>query len=559
MDNRQSLSTSLLRLSTDKQQLLLFITPLKDEINLAKLSHLVQTSEYHYLKLNSEGLKEAVQAFQRLETEKDRASELHSVAIADRLDAQLSISFDPLKMNAKAQVISAYGGNSLSMEELQAEMLSLEISHGINESALSLLLEKSKTAIPGTTYQVTIAKGTQPVNGVDADFKRLVETPKERLLKPQKQADGRVDMHDLGKLITVKIGSELMRKIPYSEGTPGKTVTGEVIDYKPGNDFALEAGENCKVSDSDQNLLVATLAGIPKTINHGMEVDDVLLINNVDIGYGNVDYEGSIIIEGDICDGMKVHSTGDITVSGFIESANIECGGDLIVGKGIIGHKIDDNAEHFSCEIKSKGSVVASFSQYSKMEIGQDLTIKKQLLHCHISCQGNISVQDDSASKGTIVGGYLRTAKGINTVTLGANAGTKTIIDLVGEYPKLMETKKQLNLAVLEEQKKLDELMIAQQKVDALPNSEKKQHFEARLMLTKETVKKQLTVLNNELESNKAGLQLYFENAKVITQKEMFNDVSVAIGRDNFSSNRKYGPTKINVSNYKILANPYQK
>ena len=559
MKNRQPLSTNLLRLSTDKQQLLLLITPVQDEINLAKLSKLFQTSKYQNLKLNIEGLKEALQAFHRLETENERATELQSVAIADRLDAKLSISFDPLKMTAKAQLIAAYGGNALTIEQLQAEIQRLEISHGINNKTLSLLIEKSQEAKPGTAYQATIAKGTQPVNGVDAFFKRLVETPKERLLKPQKSDHGRVDMHDLGKLITVKPGCELMRKIPYSEGKSGITVTGAVVKHKPGHDFALEAGENCEISASDENLLLATLAGIPKVLNHGMKVDDVLLINNVDIGYGNVNYEGSIIIEGDICDGMKVQSTGDITVSGFVDSANIKCGGDLIVGKGIIGHKIEIGKELFSCEIDSKGSVVASFSQYSKMNVGQDLTIKKQLLHCYVTCEGDINVQDDSASKGTIIGGYLRTSKGINTVTLGANAGTKTIIDLVGAYPKLMETKKQINLAIIEEQKQLENLLTAQRKIDILPDSEKKQSLDARLMLTKENVKKQLTKLNNDLESNKAELQLYFENAKVITLKEMFNDVLVSIGRDSFRSNRNYGPTKINVSNYKLLADPYLK
>lgn len=559
MRNRQLLSTELLQLSTDKQQLLLLITPLKSEINLAKLSELFQTSEYHNLKLNIEGLKEAVQAFHRLETEKERASELQSVAIACRLDAKLSISFDPLKMTAKAQLISAYGGTAVTIEQLQAEIQSLEISHGINKKTLYLLIEKSQESKPGTAYQATIAKGTQPVNGVDAILKRLVETPKERLLKPQKSDHGRVDMRDLGKLITVKPGSELMRKIPYSEGKPGINVTGEIVKHKPGNDFTLEAGENSEISASDENLLVATLAGIPKALKHGMQVDDVLLIPNVDIGYGNVNYEGSIIIEGDICDGMKVQSTGDITVSGFIESANIKCGGDLIVGKGILGHKLEVGSELFSCEIDSKGSVIANFSQYSKMNIGQDLTIKKQLLHCHVICEGDINVQDDSASKGTIIGGYLRTNKGINTVTLGANAGTKTIIDLVGIYPKLMQVKKQINLTIIEEQKQLENLLTAQRKIDILPDSEKKQSLDARLMLTKENVKRELTKLNHEFENNKAELQLYFENAKVITQKEMFNDVSVSIGRDTFRSNRNYGPTKINVSNYKLLVDPYLK
>lgn len=556
---KQALTPNLLRLSADKKQLLLLITPVQDEVCVKSLTRLFQKSDHTNLKLNLEGVNEAVQSFTRLETEKERGSELESVAIADRLHAQLVINFDPLLMVAKAVVTSAYGGLPITLEQLKSEMDALDIKQGVIEKTLLLLIDKSKNAKPGSSFQATIAKGTQPTHGTDATFKRLVKTPKERLLKPKKNEDGSVDMRNLGQLITVKPNAKLMQKIPYTEGTDGITVTGDIIAHTSGKDFSFEVGENTKISEQDENLLISTLAGIPKVLNNGMKVDDVLLINNVDVGYGHVEYEGSIIIEGDVCDGMNVKATGDITISGFVESAHLECGGDLIVGKGIIGHKVEEDSDHYSCEINSKGSVSASFSQYSKIEAGTEVTIKRQLLHCKVNCQGDINVMDEAGMKGTILGGSLSTKGGVNAVSIGANAGSKTQIDLVGDYPQLMKSKKQINHTIQSEQNKLQNLIDAQRKIDILPNSEKKQSLDARLMLTKEEVKKHITELKTDLDDNKGDLQSYFEHAKVVTQKEMFNDVFINIGKDKFRSNRSYGPTKVSVRDYKLLAEPYKK
>ena len=123
----------------------------------------------------------------------------------------------------------------------------------------------------------------------------------------------------------------------------------------------------------------------------------------------------------------------------------------------------------------------------------------------------------------------------------------------------LDNNKKQINNTIQEEKDKLQNLIDVQRKIDVLPNSEKKQTLDARLMLTKEEVKKHLTELKTDLDDNKGDLQSYFENAKVVTQKERFNDVSISIGRDKFRSIRKYGPTKISIKEYKLLAEPYKK
>ncbi|GLS91526.1 hypothetical protein GCM10007916_25950 [Psychromonas marina] len=561
METKQPLSTKLLHFSADNNELFILIKPVDGEITVQTLTSLLQSTNYRTLKVNVAGVQQAVQSFTHL-AEKNKNKQINdaeSIAIARRLHGQLTINVDPLKMAAKAVITSAYGGLPVTQQQLKQQMIDLGIIKGIIDKNINVLIETAQQAKPGSSFQATIAKGIHPIHGKDAMFKRLVETPRERLLKPQKNKDGSVDMRNLGQLITVKPGTKLMQKIPYTEGRDGLTITGEVMPHNKGKNLQLEIGENTTISEQDDNLLISTLSGIPKILNNGMKVDDVLVVNNVDVGYGHVNYEGSVIIQGDVCDGMKVKASGDITIAGFVESSQLACGGDLIVGKGIIGHKVEEGNNSYSCEVSADGSVTAHFSQYARITAGTEVNVKKQLLHCHVSSKGDINVFDESGNKGTILGGVLSTHGSIHAVSLGASAGSKTQIDLIGHYPNLMDQKQKINTCIQSDQLKLEKLIEAQRKVDILPNGEKKQSLDARLMLTKEEVKQHIIELTANLDNNKGELQQYFERAQVIVQKEMFNDVYINIGKDKFRSARNYGPTKVSIKEYKISTEPYKK
>ena len=151
----------------------------------------------------------------------------------------------------------------------------------------------------------------------------------------------------------------------------------------------------------------------------------------------------------------------------------------------------------------------------------------------------------------------MRTSKGVNTVILGASAGTRTTIDLIGCYPKLMENKKQIKASIIEEQEKLQSVLDAQHKIAILPETKKKQKISDNLILTKDIVEQHILELNAQLEDCLVALQEYFDAAKVIVSKELHSDISVSIGRDTFRSARSYGPTKIQVKEYKLTAEPF--
>jgi len=555
MESNLSIITKQLYLSDDKQYLLLTALPLQEQINANELVKIISGTDFSSFKISPVGIKKAIESFHKLANNSE--TKLDPISVAERIDAQLEIAIDPRQLSATAKITSAYAGQPITLDQITQALTKLKINNGISKKTLHLLIQKSKQAKPGAIYQAVVAKGTPPVNDKSATLKRLVETPDERKMIPKLKENGRVDMRDLGQLVTVKPGTPLMRKIPFQEGTPGVTVTSKIIKQKKGVDVALHIGENTELDPENENLLIATIAGVPKTISNGMMVDNALIIENVDIGFGHINYDGDIFVANNICDGMKVKASGNITVAGFIESANVECDGDLFVGKGILGHKRAADGSLYSSEIKCQGSVTATFSQYTKMDIQKNLHIKNQLLHCMIHCQGHINVQNDSGNKGIILGGELYASHGVSTVILGSPAGTKTLINLTGPYQKLIKIKEELIKEQLQEQNKINDVFIVQQKLTTIPPSEKKKAIVVRLDKNLEDAKNKLAILNTQIEKNSGELSEYFNVSNVIASKKIHNQISIAIGQDILLTQREYGPTRITFKENELIAEPY--
>lgn len=558
VNNALDLSHHLLLLNNGTQ-LSIKIYPLGQTVSEILLTNSINQSKYATFKLNPTGIKQAVKAFQDLNNLKDKPSEPQVIVIGDRIDAQLTITIDDLILEAKAEIISAYGGKPITLDFLAEKMKALKISYGISKKMLHLLIQKSKKSPPGTTYQTVIAKGKPAVDGADAKFERLVEIPSERIMRPREMENGQVDMHDLGELVTVSPDTPLMRKTPHQEGTPGITITGNPITQYIGKDIPFNVGSHTEIDQNDDNILIATIAGIPQKIENGIRVDDALIIENVDVASGNINYKGDVIVAGNIGEGMKINATGNITVAGFIESAQIECDGDLFVAHGILGHKIATTDTLYSCEINCKGSVTATYSQYTHMKIDKNLNIKTQLLHCLVHCKGHISVQNESSSKGVILGGHLFAQQGISTVIIGSTAGTKTKLDLTGIYPELSETKKQIDLELPKQQEKLSSILETRQMIAAVPSTKKRQEIDQRLTLLQKKVEETLLTLEKEQEENLVAIEGYFNRSKVITSNKLYSQTSIFIADKMVNTLQNTGPSCVCLQNDALVVTPYQK
>ncbi|MCE2595199.1 FapA family protein [Motilimonas cestriensis] len=550
------ISPEFFKLHENNVDLLLTIEPVADIVKEEHLLMALAASPYEKFKPSAVGLAEAVKRFaKQMKNEEKTGDDNKPVIIAQRLDAVISIELDKEKMTAFANATAAWGGNRLDEDTVKEALSSAGVTYGIRINNIVALISTLNKAQPGKVIRAPVAKGLAAKNGTDTRFERLVETLKERIRKPKKLQGGKVDMRDLGALISVSKGKPLMRKHPHTLGEDGFKVTGDVIAHKEGKPLEFDVGKNTEISSKNPNYLVATQTGIPIEIDRGMIVDDVLMIPNVDVGFGHVDFDGSILIKGNICEGMKVRASGDINVGGIVESADVEAGGDLIIEKGVIGHHTDDG-DHYSCHLTAHGSIEGVFAQYTKITCNGTLHFNHQLIHCDVTCFDKVEVFDAGGRKGSILGGTVRALKGVTAVNVGADAGTRTEIKMLGDLAAKYLERKVLLQEVEDEEQKLLEIGQAAAKVDQLPDSDKKTTLIHRLSLSKQHEETRIQDVKQRIETIETYIEDYLTQARLTCQGHLYSGVVFSLDEHSLTVERERQAAFVALLDNKLQISP---
>lgn len=548
------LELDCLRLSQDKFAAVIIIHKAEHRVTVAEVRALISRSDYSEFEIDDNAVIEAVEEFNALLEESAPAKE-KTIRVALRKNAELHIEVADDKMSATATITAACGGEHITIEQLNKALEEAKVTYGILTQESEAFLEKARQAEPKSRWEQVVANGLFSKNGVDSQFERLVQTPKERLLKPQKINDNRVDMRDLGELSTVAPGTPVMQRIAHEVGYPGKNVLGSDLPYVKGKEREFNVGEGTKIAPEDPNLLVADMVGLPIEVDNGMRVDNVFSVPGVNVATGHVNFSGSVMIKGDVQSGMQVRATGDIHVGGFVESCYLEAGGDILIQQAIIGqrHKRDDK---YSCEVHAKGSIHANNAQYSLLSAEGEITIFNQLNHCHVETGDSLTVANMSGTHGLIVGGHIEAANTIRTVTLGSTAGSATYISIEGEYEELRQRNKALQAEQKELHNKINEILDAQLKVNKIPDLEKRRELRTRLDKTLAHYRNELSQLSQAIEEVDLRTQAFLGRAKVIASKAMYPNINLNIAGKNVVSNRQYGPTQSKLEDYTLSFEP---
>ena len=191
-----------------------------------------------------------------------------------------------------------------------------------------------------------------------------------------------------------------MRRIPPTTGTVGRNVRGGVVEPEPGNnELFAESLLGAYVAADDANLLRAVFSGQPVRCGNGVTVEPILHFRNVNMATGNVSFDGTVSIEGEVLPGMKVHATGDIVVGGVIDGAELKAGGDIRIGGGIIA----------KAQVEAGGAVSARFVEGSQVLAGTTIAIDDTALQSDLQANNQIVVGLKSP-RGRLAGGSARAA-----------------------------------------------------------------------------------------------------------------------------------------------------
>ncbi|WP_289030099.1 FapA family protein [uncultured Paraglaciecola sp.] len=433
-------------LKIDENDLYLYIeiSPqlVENKLDVNYIYSLIKKSEFSQLFIYEENVIDIITTY-KASLKKDDKSVI-SARIGERKNCKIRCTILEDQLSAHLEITIGYGGKLPTTQSLINLLKKNNVKRGISTKRIAELVRKCSTANSGEILDNIVAIGLPPRAGKPSKLMPLVPNALERILMPQSVNESRVDMRNLGAIISVKIGAELLRRMPPGSGRNGYSVCGDVIEAKAGEWQNFRPGDGTVISDHDENLLVADISGMPKFKDQRMWVDDIFTCKGVNVGTGNVDYDGSVLVNGDVTEKMEITATGDITINGFVESATIKAGGDIIITEGAMG-KVNDNATEYSTKLISKGNVHVQHGQGLDISCNGNVTIGRQLAHSKVLCKGKVTVGAIAKPNGNIFSCIINCNDGVSAGTFGAVSGSNLSIDFSEGFIRLIERKETLD------------------------------------------------------------------------------------------------------------------
>lgn len=359
------------------------------------------------------------------------------------------LTITPDKMQAYAKFYAASeGGGEVTAGEILRDLEAKGIKRGINEEEIRQFLQHKEYC-----EDILIAEGAPPVQGRDAYIEYQFNTDKKA--KPTLKEDGSVDFFNLNILNHCKKGDVLAVLHKEEQGKAGVDLFGEPIrpaDVKPA---VLKFGNNIELSENGM-MLTSLVDGHVELVENSVFVSDMLEVENVDNSTGNIDYEGSVQINGNVSTNFEVKARGDIVVKGVVEGATLQADGNIIIARGMNGMGRGS--------LSAGGNIVAKFLENATAQ-ADGYIASESILHSRIMAGGEVNVD---GKRGFITGGRVCATGGINVKTLGSEMGADTIVE-VGADPKIKNRIAQLQKLIEEDTKTLQTiqpvLVAAKQKV----------------------------------------------------------------------------------------------
>jgi len=360
--------------------------------------------------------------------------------IPERESMNVHISLDKMKVTCRFYAPSADGGKLMTAEDIVSDLAFRKVKYGLDENVIASFLADRQYC---TDY--ILAVGTQPVHGRDAKIEYFFNTNKN--LQPKRNEDGSVDYKELNTISHIHKGDLLARLIKEDPGKSGKNVFGEEIRPRTVRTERLEFGNNITINE-DRTEIYSDVTGHANFINGKVFVSNVFQVPaDVDNSVGNIEYDGSVEIKGNVKTGFAVRATGDIIIDGVVENAFVESGGQIIVKQGIHGmHK---------GTLKAATNVMAKYIENAKIIAG-GFVEAEAILNSDVSATGEVRVH---GRKGLINGGTVRAGRSIETEYAGTEMGTFTTLE-VGIDPAKKERYLDLSKEVSKSGKELDDMKV---------------------------------------------------------------------------------------------------
>lgn len=349
-----------------------------------------------------------------------------------------SVKISPDKMTVTCRFYPcSTAGSALTREAIISELNFRGVRKGIDEAAIGQYLGNKLYC---TDY--VLAKGLQPTLGSDAAIEYFFNTNPNA--KPKLNDDGTVDFFNLSTISKCEKGQVLATLTKEERGEPGYNVVGDILQPREVKKLSLKYNRNAELSE-DKLSIIASVSGHVSLVDDKVFVSDVYECVDVDTSTGNIDYDGSVAVSGNVKAGFVIQATGDVIVHGVVEGAMIESGGNVIIDRGMngMGKGI----------INAKGNVVSKFLENTTI-VAEGYVHAEAILHSKIQAKGDVEV---TGKKGFITGGSIRSLGCVSAKTIGSDMGVDTEVE-VGVDPTVKNRFEYVNSELAKARKKVEQV-----------------------------------------------------------------------------------------------------
>lgn len=387
-------------------------------------------------------------------------------------------------------------GKLLNKNDILFTLKNQGIKYGYDEKNINFFLEDRQYC---TEY--IFAKGTPARQGKDAEIHYEFET--DHKMKPALREDGSVDFFQLGIIQEAKEGQLLAVLTPEDLGEAGTNVKGEMLKPKEVKSLHLEHGNNVRLSEDKLQMFAASNGQI--RFNRGVvSIENVLELAEVGTATGNISFNGSVHVKGNVATNFSVKASCNVQVDGIVEAAKIEAGGDIIIARGMNGMG--------KGELIAGGNIIVKFLENANCQAGGYVQAEA-IMQSNITAKTDVEV---CGKKGFIAGGLIMAGHCVKAKKLGSEMGIRTNIE-VGTDPTVKKRIAEVQKSMEEARKKIQKATPIIQTIQM--------KIKTGVKLTPEQVKQFRAIIADSQENQKLLEQGYEELEKL---EEQVSDESTA-------------------------------
>lgn len=448
-------------------------------------------------------------------------------------------------MTAFAEIVNFSKVHKLTPADVFAELESMGILTDLaDEQAIKELL--------ATGTRQIIASGRPVENGTDAEFSETFFF--EDTNCPTIDLGDVAHYYRTKRYITVEEGEVVMIRQPATEGSDGITLLGKAIKAKKGKSKNFKKYPGTRVSDTNENHLIAEVHGHPILQTQGVKVDQTLTLKEASLKSGNVNYDGSVVINGDVLPQVAIVASGDIFIKGTVDNAYIEAGNNIVIGGGVLSESTPNKNQppKITTTVKAGGEVHAKFLNSTDLRAGGNIKVQSYIMNSEVVTEQTLQIGEGSG-KGALIGGKTLAAAAVTANEIGSVAypATKVVCgDAITARQSLSETSKLLHRRHSERQQ-LEDILV-RIKDDPAPQIGEVT-INRRVRITNainnlDKVLKQIKINQSELQLEVAEAEAAF----VQINKKLFSNVYITINGQHYLSSDERGKTRITCPDGKI-------